>query len=183
MMQHALEKPMSHPTSSSAAPASAHVVYTRQPTPLGEVVLAATDQGLVGCWFHDQAHLPDMHAWQRNDQQPLLRQAQQQCLAFFSGTLKQFALPLHYLWGTAFQQHVWTALQRIAYGQTTSYAEIARAVGRPSAFRAVGAAVGRNPLSLIIPCHRVMGANGALTGYAGGLQRKQDLLLLESQHA
>jgi methylated-DNA-[protein]-cysteine S-methyltransferase len=97
--------------------------------------------------------------------------------------LKHFDLPLHYLWGTPFQQSVWTALQNIRYGHTTSYADIAQAVARPSAFRAVGAAVGRNPLSVIIPCHRVMGANGALTGYAGGLQRKQHLLQLEAQHA
>lgn len=168
------------PTPSHREP---HVVYTRQPTPLGEVVLAATDQGLVGCWFHNQAHFPDMQAWQRADQHLLLRQAHQQWDAFFSGELKQFDLPLHYPWGTPFQQQVWTALKSIPYGKTASYGDIARDVGRPTAFRAVGAAVGRNPLSLIIPCHRVMGTNGALTGYAGGLHRKQSLLLLESEHA
>ena len=168
------------PTPSHRAP---HVAYTRQPTPLGEVVLAATEQGLMGCWFHNQAHFPDMKAWQRADQHPLLRHAHQQWDAFFKGQLKQFDLPLHYPWGTPFQQQVWTALQSIPYGKTASYGDIARDVGRPRAFRAVGAAVGRNPLSLIIPCHRVMGVNGALTGYAGGLHRKQSLLLLESQHA
>jgi methylated-DNA-[protein]-cysteine S-methyltransferase len=124
-----------------------------------------------------------MQTWQRDQQHPLLRQAHQQWLAYLKGELKQFDLPLHFLWGTPFQQSVWTALLTIPYGQTTSYADIAHAVGRPSAFRAVGAAVGRNPLSVIVPCHRVMGANGALTGYAGGLQRKQHLLQLEAQHA
>ncbi len=162
---------------------NARMAYARYPSPLGEVILAATDKGLVGCWFHNQAHLPNMQTWQRDDQHHLLNQAHQQWLAFFSGALKQFDLPVHYLWGTPFQQAVWTALQRIPYGKTTSYGDIAHALNRPNAFRAVGAAVGRNPLSLIIPCHRVMGANGALTGYAGGLQRKQSLLLLESQHA
>lgn len=163
--------------------ANPNVTYGRLPTPLGEAIFAATDQGLVGCWFHNQAHLPNMQTWRRDDQHRLLKQTHQQWLAFFSGALKQFELPLHYLWGTAFQQAVWTALQRIPYGQTTSYGDIARTLERPNAFRAVGAAVGRNPLSLVIPCHRVMGANGALTGYAGGLERKQSLLLLESQHA
>ena len=172
------------PTSSKRpSPASTDVAYARHTTPLGEVIFAGTDQGLVGCWFHNQAHLPSMQSWQRDQQHPLLHQAHQQWLAFLNGELKHFDLPLHFLWGTTFQQSVWTALQNIPYGQTTSYADIAHAVARPSAFRAVGAAVGRNPLSVIVPCHRVMGANGALTGYAGGLQRKQHLLQLEAQHA
>ncbi len=175
--------PSSHLSARPSAQTGSHLVYTHQPSPLGDVVLAATNKGLAGCWFHNQAHFPDMQTWQRDDKHPLLRQAHQQWVDFFNGKLKQFDLPLHYPWGTSFQQQVWTALQRIPYGQTTSYGDIARDVGRPTAFRAVGAAVGKNPLSLIIPCHRVMGANGALTGYAGGLERKRSLLLLESQHA
>ena len=172
------------PTSSKRhSPARPDVAYARQPTTLGEVIFACTDQGLVGCWFHNQAHLPTMQSWQRDQQQPLLRQAHQQWLAFLNGELKHFDLPLHYLWGTPFQQAVWTALQNIPYGHTMSYADIANAVARPSAFRAVGAAVGHNPLSVVIPCHRVMGTNGALTGYAGGLKRKQHLLQLEAEHA
>ena len=170
-------------SSKRRSPASTDVAYARHATHLGELIFAGTDKGLVGCWFHNQAHLPNMQTWQRDDQHRLLRQAHQQWLAFFSGALKEFDLPVHYLWGTPFQQAVWTALQRIPYGKTTTYGDIAHLIDRPSAFRAVGAAVGRNPLSLVIPCHRVMGANGALTGYAGGLQRKQSLLLLESQHA
>ena len=172
------------PTSSKRrSPASTDVAYARHATPLGEVIFAGTDQGLVGCWFHDQAHLPSMPTWQRDQQLPLLRQAHQQWLAYLKGELKHFDLPLHFLWGTPFQQSVWTALLNIPYGQTTSYADITHAVARPSAFRAVGAAVGRSPLSVIVLCHRVMGANGALTGYAGGLPRKQHLLQLEAQHA
>jgi methylated-DNA-[protein]-cysteine S-methyltransferase len=172
------------PTSSKRrSPASPDVAYARHATPLGEVIFAGTDKGLVGCWFHDQAHLPTLQTWQHDQQLLLLRQAHQQWLAYLKGELKQFDLPLHFLWGTPFQQSVWTALQNIPYGQTTSYADIAHAVARASAFRAVGAAVGRNPLSVIVPCHRVMGASGALTGYAGGLPRKQHLLQLEAQHA
>ena len=165
------------------SPASTDVAYARHATHLGELIFAGTDKGLVGCWFHNQAHFPSLQTWQHDQQHPLLRQAHQQWLAYLKGELKHFDLPLHYLWGTPFQQSVWTALQNIAYGQTTSYADIAHAVGSPSAFRAVGAAVGRNPLSVVIPCHRVMGTNGALTGYAGGLQRKQHLLQLEAKHA
>ncbi len=172
------------PTSSKRhSPASTGVAYARYATPLGEVIFAGTDKGLVGCWFHDQTHFPSLQTWQHDQQLPLLRQAHQLWLAYLNGELKHFDLPLHFLWGTPFQQSVWTALLTIPYGQTISYADIAHAVARPSAFRAVGAAVGRNPLSVIIPCHRVMGANGAITGYAGGLQRKQHLLQLEAQHA
>lgn len=159
------------------------VRYTQQATPLGDVFFACTEQGLVGCWFHDQAHLPLMQGWQRDDAHALLTSAHQQWLRYFSGQLKAFDLPLHFLWGTAFQQSVWHALQRIPHGRTTTYAELAGALHRPNASRAVGAAVGRNPLSVVVPCHRVLGAKGALTGYAGGLERKQALLQLEQQHA
>lgn len=159
------------------------VHHTRHTTPLGEVILAATTQGLVGCWFHNQAHLPNRQGWQADDTSAVLRHAKDQLQRYFAGELHTFDLPLHFLWGTPFQQSVWQALQRIAYGQTTTYAMLARQLSRPQASRAVGAAVGRNPLSLIIPCHRVLGARGALTGYAGGLERKQHLLQLESAHA
>lgn len=159
-----------------------NIIYTLQPSDLGDVMLAATHNNLIGCWFHDQAHLPEWQTWRRDDEHPLLHQAHQQWTQFLSGKARGFQLPLHFAWGTPFQQSVWTALQTIPYGTTTTYRALAQSIGRPLAVRAVGAAVGKNPLSLVIPCHRVLGANGSLTGYAGGLHRKQRLLQLESQH-
>ena len=110
---------------------------------------------------------------------PLLLDAAAQLRAYFAGDLREFDIPLAPR-GTEFQRRVWTAVSTIPYGATTSYSEIAAAVGRPSACRAVGAANGRNPLPVIVPCHRVIGAAGALTGYGGGLERKRTLLDLES---
>jgi methylated-DNA-[protein]-cysteine S-methyltransferase len=109
---------------------------------------------------------------------PLLLEAADQLGAYFAGALREFDLPLAPS-GTPFQREVWDAVSGISYGRTASYAEIAAAVGRPSACRAVGAANGRNPLPVIVPCHRIMGAAGALTGYGGGLDRKRSLLDLE----
>ncbi len=112
---------------------------------------------------------------------PLLKKAARQLEEYFAGKRKAFDLPLQPK-GTAFQQAVWQALQQIPYGQTRSYAQIALAVGRPTATRAVGGANHNNPISIIIPCHRVIGASGSLTGYGGGLDKKQALLLLEQTH-
>ncbi|HAL40009.1 MAG TPA: cysteine methyltransferase, partial [Polaromonas sp.] len=98
---------------------------------------------------------------------------------YFAGQRNRFEVPLDLACGTAFQQSVWQALLAIPYGRTASYGEVSRRIGKPTAVRAVGAAVGRNPVSIIVPCHRVMGANGSLTGYAGGLDRKTALLKLE----
>ena len=118
-----------------------------------------------------------MAAPERPDDE-LLREAARQISAYFAGCATGFDLPLD-LQGTAFQREVWAALLGIAPGQTRSYGDIARSVGRPAAVRAVGAAVGKNPVSVVVPCHRVLGANGALTGYAGGVDRKLALLKLE----
>ncbi|HZF85003.1 MAG TPA: methylated-DNA--[protein]-cysteine S-methyltransferase [Burkholderiaceae bacterium] len=152
---------------------------TRIDTPLGSVRLAATDAGLAGMWFDGQQHSPDTRGWQDNDLHPVLRQAAEQLLAYFDGRRDGFDLPLDLSHGTAFQQSVWQALLAIPRGATTSYGMLSRQVGRPAAVRAVGAAVGRNPISVIVPCHRVVGADGSLTGYAGGLARKTALLALE----
>ena len=156
---------------------------SRVNTPLGPMFLAASDQGLAGAWFVDeQRHLPaaDLVAqWPLNPAHPVLREAASQISAYFGGTLRDFDVPLDLTSGTPFQQAVWQALRGIAPGQTTSYGQISAAIGKPAAVRAVGAAVGRNPISIIVPCHRVLGANGSLTGYAGGLHRKAALLKLE----
>lgn len=148
-------------------------------SPLGGITLAATDQGLAGAWFDHQRHWPDTHGWQTDDAHPVLRRAASQLGDYFAGRRDHFDLPLDLTHGTAFQQSVWQALLAIPAGRTTSYGALSAEVGKPAAVRAVGAAVGRNPISVIVPCHRVLGADGSLTGYAGGLERKTALLELE----
>lgn len=148
-------------------------------SPLGSVLLAATDAGLAGTWFERQRHWPDMAGWQADDDHPVLREAATQLADYLGGQRDRFELPLDLSHGTPFQQAVWQALLAIPRGRTTSYGALGRELGYPAALRAVGAAVGRNPISVIVPCHRVLGSNGSLTGYAGGLERKQALLRLE----
>lgn len=157
-----------------------HTQYTNISSPLGQISLAAAGSNLVGVWFEGQAHLPDLSGFAQAPHHPVLQQAAMQLAQYFASQRNQFDLPLDLSTGTAFQQSVWQALLGIPPGHTCSYKTLACSLGKPSAMRAVGAAVGRNPLSIIVPCHRVVGANGALTGYAGGLQRKTALLHLES---
>jgi methylated-DNA-[protein]-cysteine S-methyltransferase len=151
------------------------------PSPLGTIVIAATDTALVGLWFDGQRHQPDPSAWPLVQQHPVLDAAMEQLQQYFAGERQQFDLPLDLSTGTAFQQQVWAQLQAIDSGDTVSYGQLSQQIGNPKAVRAVGAAVGRNPISIVVPCHRVLGANGALTGYAGGLDRKTALLQLESR--
>jgi methylated-DNA-[protein]-cysteine S-methyltransferase len=149
-------------------------------TPLGPLTLFATAKGLAGASFHDQKYHPGLIDAPANPRHPHLAPALDELQHYFAGHGAQhFSAPLD-LAGTPFQRNVWLALLHIAPGRTRSYGEVAQAVGAPAAVRAVGAAVGRNPLSIIVPCHRVVGHNGSLTGYAGGLHRKQALLALES---
>jgi methylated-DNA-[protein]-cysteine S-methyltransferase len=148
-------------------------------TPLGPLLLCARDAGLRGAWFVGQRHFPDLKAPPASTRPPthaVLAQACTQLGEYFAGQRRQFTLPLDLSHGTPFQQQVWHALVAIGWGQTTQYGQLAQQLGRPQAARAVGMAVGRNPVSIIVPCHRVLGADGSLTGYAGGLDRKQDLL-------
>lgn len=157
---------------------------TQMPSPLGDVLLAATELGLAGVWFvHRQAHMPDTSAWMSQDAHPVLRTAAQQLKAYFDGHRHTFELKLQPAWGTPFQRAVWQALARIPYGHTRTYGDIARDIGNPKAVRAVGAAIGQNPHSIIVPCHRVVGVKGSLTGFAGGLDRKSYLLAHEATHA
>ncbi|MDZ7937089.1 MAG: methylated-DNA--[protein]-cysteine S-methyltransferase [Rhodoferax sp.] len=148
-------------------------------TPLGAMTLAATNTALLGAWFEGQQHQPDVAQWPLADRHPVLAQAAAQLQQYFAGQRQQFELPLDLSAGTPFQQDIWRALLALGHGHTSSYGAIASTVQRDRAVRAVGAAVGRNPISIIVPCHRVLGANGALTGYAGGLERKTALLQLE----
>lgn len=152
-------------------------------TPLGPVLLLASPHGLAGLWFSGQRHHPSVERiaqWTHTPSHPLLREAARQLDAYFAAPGHTFDLPLDLGTGTAFQQSVWQALLGIPTGHTCSYRALALQVGRPLAVRAVGAAVGRNPLSIVVPCHRVVGSDGGLTGYAGGLDRKRDLLQRES---
>jgi methylated-DNA-[protein]-cysteine S-methyltransferase len=159
------------------------IVQTGFDSPLGPMIIAATDKGVAGLWFEGQRHLPVELAgpilWPHRPDHPVLKQAIAQLSAYFSGERTSFDLPLDLACGTPFQQSVWQALLAIPQGQTASYGEVSTRIGKPAAMRAVGAAIGRNPVSVIVPCHRVMGASGALTGYAGGLDRKAALLKLE----
>ncbi len=155
------------------------------PSSLGNIWLAASDTGLAGVWFHDQKHLPDFadaKHWQRGEHR-YMHAAMDQLAPYFAGQSKSFQfgkkLPLDLSHGTAFQQAVWQALLSIPFGGCTSYSTIAAKINNPAAVRAVGAAVGRNPISILVPCHRVLGKDGSLTGYAGGLERKVALLRLE----
>ncbi|EGI77618.1 methylated-DNA--[protein]-cysteine S-methyltransferase [Hylemonella gracilis] len=154
-----------------------HLCHTTLDTPLGAVLIARNADGLSGLWFEGQKYHPGTLAAPRRDDDALLTEAVINLCDYFVGKPLR-ALPLSPS-GTPFQQAVWRALLAIPAGTTLSYGELARRVGRPQAVRAAAAAVGRNPLSVIIPCHRVLGADGALTGYAGGLHRKQALLTLE----
>ena len=163
---------------------SPRIFQSHTTSPLGDVLLAATVQGLAGVWFvHGQEHMPDSSEWTTEDAHPTLAAAAQQLHDYFSGQRQSFDLPLQPAWGTPFQRAVWQALQRIPYARTSTYGDIARAIGNPKAVRAVGAAIGQNPHTIVVPCHRVVGANGSLTGFAGGLDRKKNLLLHEATHA
>ena len=139
-------------------------------TPIGSICILADETAIIAVTFTEQ-HL-------ERPENALTREAQAQLAAYFSGQRQQFNLPLAPL-GTDFQHQAWKALQRIPYGETRYYAQQALQIQRPTAVRAVGAANGANPIAIIVPCHRVIGKNGALTGYAGGLTRKQWLLAFE----
>lgn len=153
------------------------VVWTCLESPVGSLRLVAEDGALTGVLFPD--HLPEPRGLERPDD-PLLVQAARELSEYFAGRRRTFDVPLR-IGGTPFQHAVWSALREIGYGDTCSYADIARAIGRPTATRAVGAANGQNPLSIIVPCHRVIGSDRRLVGYGGGLPRKQWLLAHESR--
>jgi methylated-DNA-[protein]-cysteine S-methyltransferase len=154
--------------------------YSELPSPLGPITLRASSRGLSGIFLENGRHAPPRPADWLPDHDTLA-DARTQLAEYFAGARTSFDLALDLSSGTPFQQRVWTALLTIPHGETVSYGEIARRIGQPKAVRAVGLANGRNPICIVVPCHRVIGANGALTGYGGGLDRKQALLTLE-QH-
>lgn len=161
----------------------APICWRELPTPLGLMLLAASDAGLRGAWFAGQAHFDGVPpGWIERPDHPLLRAAAVQLGDWYAGRRRGFELPLAPQ-GSAFQQRVWQQIAQIGFGQTRTYGEVAAALGQPTAARAVGAATGRNPLSVIVPCHRLLGQGQTLTGYAGGLARKRALLAFEAGDA
>ena len=156
----------------------ATVAQCRIATPLGALTLEASALGLSAARFDAQAHHPGASAAPVDPEQPHLARAAREFAEYFAGQRRQFTVALDPQ-GTPFQQRVWQALLAIPWGALSSYGRIAGELGLPRAARAVGAAVGRNPVAVIVPCHRVVGADGSLTGYAGGLPRKTALLQLE----
>ena len=153
--------------------------YRHIETPLGQMVIAAHAHGLAGVWFEGQQHMPEVSSWQIAGSNAVLDSAEQQLQQYMRGQRQAFDLPLAPAWGTEFQRTVWQTLQGVGFGATSTYGQLAQALGKPRASRAVGAAVGRNPWSVVVPCHRILGSQGALTGYAGGIERKVALLKIE----
>jgi methylated-DNA-[protein]-cysteine S-methyltransferase len=156
--------------------------YSEHASPLGPLLLAATKNGLCGLYFEQHKYFRLPSEWERQSGHPHLQQAVRELDEYFVGRRDTFGVPLD-LQGTPFQRSVWQALQALPYGATTSYQLLAAGIGRAQAVRAAGTAIGRNPVSIIVPCHRVLGASGALSGYAGGLERKRFLLALEASAA
>src|ERR671937_2578160 len=154
---------------------SDNTLYTYLRSPLGDLLLFGDEQALRGVYMDAKAP----PAWRRSDE--AFAAAGEQLDQYFAGERRDFDLPLD-LRGTPFQRRVWNALLTIPYGETRSYGEIAEQIGAPGAARAVGLANGHNPIAIIVPCHRVIGASGSLTGYGGGLDRKRSLLALEMRH-
>ena len=156
-------------------------------SPIGPLTLVADGGALACLYMNDHRHAPGIEAFGEPDpdggpQAEVIDLTKRQLEEYFDGERFDFDIPLH-LPGTAFQQRVWEGLRGIPYGETISYGELAQRLGQPNASRAVGLANGKNPVSIIVPCHRVIGASGRLTGYGGGLDRKQLLLDLERKHA
>jgi methylated-DNA-[protein]-cysteine S-methyltransferase len=153
--------------------------YRRLESPLGRLLVVGDEKGLRFLEFEKgERAFPPRKEWRRDDGFLLFRDVEEQLQGYFSGRRRRFRLELAPE-GTPFQRRVWEELVRIPYGETLTYTELARRAGRPSAIRAAGAANGRNPISIVIPCHRVLGKDGSLTGYGGGLSRKETLLELE----
>ncbi len=161
-------------------------MYHRMDSPLSTLSLVAEDGALVGLYFEQHRHAPERSAFGREvpddelEDHPALAMTRGQLEDYLAGRRRDFDLPLSPA-GSDFQHRVWSALRDIPFGQTASYGQVAASIGAPTAARAVGLANGRNPLSIVVPCHRVIGSNGALTGYGGGAAHKQALLDLEAR--
>ncbi|WP_420472771.1 methylated-DNA--[protein]-cysteine S-methyltransferase [Noviherbaspirillum sp. ST9] len=154
--------------------------YTEHCSPLGTLLLAATADGLCGLYFEEHKYFNGPQGWTRNPSNVHLQAAMRELDEYFAGTRTIFDVALD-MRGTTFQRAIWNALSALPFGETTTYRSIAHGVANPKAVRAVGTAIGRNPVSIIVPCHRVLGTSGNLSGYAGGLARKRYLLAHEGR--
>ena len=144
-------------------------------SPMGRMLIVATDQGLSGLYFVDQKYYREVgRDWLRGEQHRIVRQTARELTEYFAGTRKEFDITLA-AEGTSFQASIWKAISSVKYGQSITYSELARRAKHPEAVRAAGTATGRNPITIIVPCHRIVGSDGSLTGYAGGLDRKRAL--------
>ncbi|MGX1173065.1 MULTISPECIES: methylated-DNA--[protein]-cysteine S-methyltransferase [Pseudomonas] len=156
-------------------------LYKTIPSPVGQLILVARETRLAAIlWENERLNRVRLGPLEEDTQHPVLKETERQLLEYFAGQRRRFELELDFA-GTDFQVRVWQALLTIPFGETRSYRDIAVQIGQPTAVRAVGAANGRNPISIIAPCHRVIGSSGSLTGFAGGLAAKQLLLSLEGQ--
>ncbi len=157
------------------------LAYKIMPSPVGKLKLVASDKGLVAVlWENDKPRRVRLSELVADDRHPVLLKTEKQLNEYFAGKRKEFSLDLDAR-GTLFQKSVWDQLLAIPFGETRSYGELAEKLGKPRASRAVGAANGKNPLSIIVPCHRVIGSTGKLTGFAGGMETKAHLLALEKK--
>jgi methylated-DNA-[protein]-cysteine S-methyltransferase len=155
--------------------------YDLYESPYGEMLLVALDEGLSGVYFEGQKYHPTIAPeWRRDPHHAMLREAKRELAEYFGGERERFETALAPE-GTAFQRAVWNAISSVDFGRTITYGELAQRAGCPGSARAAGAATGRNPLTIIVPCHRIVGSSGSLTGYAGGLGRKRALLAHESR--
>ena len=159
------------------------LAYKMIHSPVGDLKLVASDKGLVAVlWQNDKPTRVRLNELVEDATHPILLDTERELGEYFAGKRKTFSVPLE-MRGTSFQKNVWHALLAIPFGETRSYGQLAKQLGNPQAMRAVGAANGRNPISIIVPCHRVIGASGKLTGFAGGLETKAQLLNLEESGA
>lgn len=157
------------------------VIYTVLDSPIGALTLTASDEAITGLYMEDHLRWQGIDSsWERCDER--FQEVEQQLMEYFEGERRVFSVAVNPD-GTGFQRRVWRELQTIPYGKTSSYGALAKGLGKPRAAQAVGTANGRNPVSILIPCHRVVGTNGELTGYAGGLDRKRFLLELEGSRS
>ena len=155
--------------------------YDYYQSPRGRMLLVADDKALTGVYFTGQKYQPHIEeGWRRDVQHAPLRRAKRELAEYFDGTRTHFTVKIAPR-GTPFQCAVWKAIAGVGFGHTIAYAELARRAGRPGSARAAGAATGRNPIGIIVPCHRIVGSNGSLTGYAGGLAKKRALLAMEGK--
>jgi methylated-DNA-[protein]-cysteine S-methyltransferase len=172
-----------HPVRAMQVEVKTAYAFKTMDSPVGEIKLVAGEKGLAAIlWKNDDPKRVRLGEMIQDDQHPVLLETERQLGEYFAGSRKEFAMDLDFN-GTAFQKAVWQALLTIPYGETRSYGEIAVQLGNPKAVRAVGAANGKNPISIIAPCHRVIGSNGTLTGFAGGLEAKSRLLKIEGSTA